>query len=85
LQPDGTFAVDANWISNIGNCGNVGTAIGLCITGYCQERFGSKKTYIAGMVACTAFIFMLVFAHSLPMLLAAELLFNIPMGMFQVR
>lgn len=51
----------------------VGQVIGLFINGYCQERFGSRRTFIWGMGLMTATIFLAVFAVSLNMLLVAEL------------
>jgi SP family general alpha glucoside:H+ symporter-like MFS transporter len=83
LQPDGTYTVNANWQSAISNAMSAGQVIGLIITGYCQERFGSKKTYIGGMAAFTAAIFIPVFAPNIKVLLAGETILAIPLGMFR--
>lgn len=57
--------------------------IGLPITGVCQERYGSKKTYIGGMILMTMTIFVAVFAQNIQMYLAAEALMALPWGMFR--
>jgi SP family general alpha glucoside:H+ symporter-like MFS transporter len=57
--------------------------IGLLINGYCQDRFGSKKTYLCAMVFMAGAIFLLVFANSLEMLFAGELVCGIPWGIFR--
>ena len=82
-QPDGNYVINANWQTAVGNVGLVGTLIGLSITGYCQERFGSRPTYMTGMAAMIACIFLYVFATNIKMLCAAAIIFNIPMGMFR--
>jgi len=42
-RDDGTYLVNANWQSAIGNVQTTTNLIGLLITGVCQERYGSKK------------------------------------------
>jgi SP family general alpha glucoside:H+ symporter-like MFS transporter len=84
LQSDGSYLISANWQTAITNCMTAGNLIGLCITGACQERFGSKKTYIGGMILITGFIFIPVFATSIGVLLAGCLLMAIPWGIFNV-
>ena len=65
------------------NAASIGQVIGLAINGYCQARFGAKRTYLCAMVAMTAAIFLLVFANSLEMLFAGELVCGIPWGIFR--
>jgi SP family general alpha glucoside:H+ symporter-like MFS transporter len=72
-QTDGNYIIPANWQTAISNCTTVGFLIGLSITGYRLERFGSKRTYICGMAVMVGFIFLPVFATSLPMWLAGNL------------
>lgn len=68
------YILDANIMSAIGFVGIPGGFIGLWLCGYCQERFGSRKTYFWGMFACICVTFLFVFAQNLGMLLAAQAL-----------
>ncbi len=67
------LVIPANYQSGLTNTAYVGQIIGLFINGYCQERFGSRLTFIWGMGLMTATIFLAVFSVSLNMLLVAEL------------
>jgi SP family general alpha glucoside:H+ symporter-like MFS transporter len=80
---DGTYLVNANWQTAISNVQTTTNLIGLLITGICQERYGSKKTYIGGMILMTMTIFVAVFAQNIQMYLAAEALMALPWGMFR--
>ncbi|WWC73879.1 uncharacterized protein I206_107851 [Kwoniella pini CBS 10737] len=79
----GKLAIPANYQSGLVNIAYVGQIIGLFLNGWCQERFGSRKTFIGGMIIMTLTIFLAFFAVSLNMLLVAELAMGIPWGMFQ--
>ncbi|WRT64889.1 uncharacterized protein IL334_001825 [Kwoniella shivajii] len=79
----GKLVIPASYQGALLNLGKVGQLIGLVITGVCQERYGSKKTYIWGMAAMTASIFLAVFSVNINMLVGAELAMGIPWGMFQ--
>jgi SP family general alpha glucoside:H+ symporter-like MFS transporter len=79
----GKLVVPANYQSGLTNIAYCGQIIGLLINGWAQERFGSRKAFIWGMVLMTATIFLAVFAVSLNMLLVAELAMGIPWGMFR--
>ncbi|WWC59367.1 uncharacterized protein I303_101919 [Kwoniella dejecticola CBS 10117] len=79
----GKMVIPASYQGALLNLGKVGQLCGLIITGVCQERYGSKKTYIWGMAAMTASIFLAVFAVNINMLVGAELAMGIPWGMFQ--
>ncbi|WWD22917.1 hypothetical protein CI109_107412 [Kwoniella shandongensis] len=79
----GKLVIPASYQGGLLNIAKCGQLMGLVITGICQERFGSKRTYIWGMVAMTASVFLAVFSVSLDMLLVAELAMGIPWGMFQ--
>jgi SP family general alpha glucoside:H+ symporter-like MFS transporter len=83
LQSDGSYQVSANWQTTIGNVQSVGNLAGLLITGYAQERFGSRKTYIAGMMLMICTIFLTVFANSIGMFMAGCTLSALPWGMFR--
>jgi SP family general alpha glucoside:H+ symporter-like MFS transporter len=77
------LTIPANWQSGLTNAVTVGEIVGLVVTGIMQERLGSKVIFVAGMIAMIGAIFIAVFAQSLPMLLAAELVMGIPWGMFR--
>jgi SP family general alpha glucoside:H+ symporter-like MFS transporter len=83
IKVNGKLTIPANYQSGLTNIAYVGQCIGLFINGYCQERFGSRKAFIGGMILMTATIFLAVFAVSLNMLLVAELAMGIPWGMFR--
>lgn len=53
------------------------------MNGYCSPKYGYKRTYLCGMVAMAAAIFLIVFAQSIPMLFAGELVCGIPWGLFR--
>lgn len=95
----GQYYVPANWQSAVNNAASIGQVscfpagwrveltrpqvIGLLINGYCQSRFGAKRTYLCAMVLMAAAIFLPVFSTSLKMLFAAELVCGIPWGIFR--
>ena len=39
--------------------------LGLVVVGYGQERYGSRKTYIAGMISMALTVFLAVFCESM--------------------
>ncbi len=71
---NGIQTIPADWQTALSNIGLPGGFLGLAITGYCQEKYGSRKTYMGGMAATICVIFLFVFAKDLKMLLAAEAL-----------
>ncbi|ORY20871.1 trehalose transport-related protein [Naematelia encephala] len=82
-ETNGVWAVPASTQTGLSNTTTCGQALGLIISGFCQERFGMRKTYIGGMIFLTGTIFIAVFANSLSMLYAAEFMMGVPWGMFQ--
>jgi SP family general alpha glucoside:H+ symporter-like MFS transporter len=82
-QPDGSYQITSAWQSGLMNGCLVGQILGLFATGMIVERFGYRKSIIAAMLACIAFIFIIFFAKSLPVLLVGEILIGIPWGVFQ--
>jgi SP family general alpha glucoside:H+ symporter-like MFS transporter len=80
---NGAKVIPSDYQAGLQNITRVGQLFGLVLTGYFQEKLGSKKTYIAGMILMTGTIFLAVFAVNLPMLLVAELLMGVPWGMFR--
>ena len=83
LQPDGSYQISANWQTTIGNVQTVGNLVGLLLTGFAQERYGSRKTYMAGMALMFCMIFLTVFSNSIGMFMAGSVLSALPWGMFQ--
>jgi hypothetical protein len=53
------------------------------LNGWAADRYGPKIVMMIAIVALTGFIFLSVFATSLPMLVVAEILCGIPWGIFQ--
>ncbi|WWD19435.1 hypothetical protein CI109_103895 [Kwoniella shandongensis] len=77
------YVIPAEWQSALSNGSSAGGIIGLLINGWAADRFGPKIVMLTAIVALTAFIFLSVFANSLGMLVAAEVLCGIPWGVFQ--
>ncbi|KAJ5723144.1 General alpha-glucoside permease [Penicillium malachiteum] len=82
-QPNGTYQVTAAWQSGLTNGALVGELLGLLVNGIVAERFGYRKSIIGSLLACLAFVFIVFFAKSLPVLLVGEILLGIPWGLFQ--
>ncbi|KAI2787867.1 General alpha-glucoside permease [Penicillium oxalicum] len=80
---DGSYQITAAWQSGLTNGALVGEILGLFATGIVVERFGYRKSLIGALMACVAFIFIIFFAKSLPVLLVGEILIGIPWGLFQ--
>ncbi|WRT64224.1 uncharacterized protein IL334_001153 [Kwoniella shivajii] len=77
------YVIPADWQSALSNGSSAGGIIGLLINGWASDRFGPKRVMMVAIVALTCFIFVMVFANSLGMLVAAEVLCGIPWGIFQ--
>ncbi|KAL7425256.1 hypothetical protein Q5752_000944 [Cryptotrichosporon argae] len=73
-EVDGAKIITANWQTALGLVGTPGNLAGLFFTGWAQERFGSRKTYLFGMALTSVIIFLMVFCQNLPMLAVAEAL-----------
>jgi SP family general alpha glucoside:H+ symporter-like MFS transporter len=67
-------------LTNGAVCGEI---IGLFIAGVLSERIGYRWTLFGAHMLIIAFIFILLFAQNLPMLLVGEILCGIPWGVFQ--
>lgn len=72
------------WQSGISNSAQVGQIFGLLVNAYCQDKIGSRRTFLIFMVWMAAFITIPTFATSLSMLAAGEALCGISWGVFQV-
>lgn len=80
----GEKTISAMWQSGISNSAQVGQIFGLLVNAYCQDKFGSRRTYLFFMVWMAAFIAIPTFATSLDMLAAGEAFCGISWGVFQV-
>ena len=78
----GKKEIPANWQTAISNIGLPGNLLALAMVGYCQDRFGSRRTYICGMAFTICVVFLFVFLQSLEMLLAANALGAFCWGLF---
>ncbi|KAJ1024072.1 hypothetical protein NDA16_003045 [Ustilago loliicola] len=79
----GKCEIPAPWQSGLTNGSQVGSIIGLQLTGIASERFGYRKTILAALVAMTGFIFIPFFAPNLTVLLIGQILQGLPWGVFQ--
>lgn len=73
------------WQSGLTNSALVGQLAGLIINGYCQDRFGCRKTMMFFMGWMGVAIFIVFFAPSLSVLAFGESMCGIPWGVFQVN
>lgn len=76
------YQLNAAWQAGTSNMSTVGIMIGLCLNGYIREGFGMKRTMLTACVVLIGFIFILVFAQSLQMILVGELLCGMCWGIF---
>ncbi|SPO07770.1 probable MFS alpha-glucoside transporter [Cephalotrichum gorgonifer] len=79
----GLKEISPAWQSGVSNSAVVGQLAGLIINGYCQDKFGSRVTYMFFMVWMAIAIFIPVFAPSLEVLAFGESMCGIPWGVFQ--
>ncbi|EXJ80698.1 hypothetical protein A1O3_06982 [Capronia epimyces CBS 606.96] len=77
------YEIPAKWQAGLSNGSACGQMIGLLLAGWVSERFGFRKTMLAGLSIITALIFIQFFAPSLEVLEVGQVLFGIPMGLFQ--
>ena len=82
-RPDGKCEIPSPWQSGLTNGSQVGSIIGLQLTGVAAERFGYRKTILVALVSLVAFIFIPFFAPSLTVLLIGQILQGLPWGVFQ--
>ncbi|KAJ1025108.1 hypothetical protein NDA16_002615 [Ustilago loliicola] len=80
---NGEKVITAPWQTGLSNSALVGEVIGLLFQGWASDRWGYRPVYMGSMVFMTLTIFIPVFATSLPMLSAGEVLMGIPWGVFQ--
>ena len=80
---DAGFVIPAEWQSALSNGSSAGGIIGLFVNGWAAERYGAKAVMFTSLVGLTGFIFIMVFAKSLTMLVIGEVCCGIPWGVFQ--
>jgi SP family general alpha glucoside:H+ symporter-like MFS transporter len=80
----GKPVISAAWVSGLSNSSVVGQLIGLSINAWSQDRFGCRPTVMFFMAWIACFIFVPVFAPSLPVLCVGQILCGIGFGVFQV-
>jgi SP family general alpha glucoside:H+ symporter-like MFS transporter len=75
LNPEtGEWAVSAAWQSGLSNGARAGEIIGLILAGWAADRYGYKMTTIGSLILMIAFVFILFFAPSAPVLVVGEIL-----------
>jgi SP family general alpha glucoside:H+ symporter-like MFS transporter len=83
LMSNGSYGLSAAWQAGLSNAMNCGQILGLFANGILSERFGYRRTMMGSLIATTAFIFILFFAHNVQTLLVGEILMGIPLGVYQ--
>lgn len=71
-----SYQITAPWQSGLSNGSAVGQLCGLLIAGYVSERFGFRKTALAGLTVIIGFIFITFFAPNLTVLEVGQTLFG---------
>ncbi|ORY28791.1 maltose permease [Naematelia encephala] len=84
-EPNSTngYVIPAQWQSALSNGSSAGGIIGLMINGWAADKYGPKIVMTLSLFAITGFIFIMVFADSLTMLVIGEVFCGIPWGVFQ--
>ncbi|KIW15794.1 hypothetical protein PV08_05844 [Exophiala spinifera] len=77
------WEITAAWQAGLSNGSIIGQLAGLLVAGYLCERFGFRRSMLAGLTLITGLIFISFFAKSLVMLLIGQILFGVPLGFFQ--
>lgn len=81
-QPSGKYIIPSAWQSSLGSGTNAALILGIIIGAPIVDRFGFRKAMIGGLLFNFAFVFVIFFAKSLPVLLVGNLLCALPWGMF---
>lgn len=74
------WQITASWQNALNVTGAIGTIIGALLNGFLTAKFGHRRVIMGGMVALSAFIFIVFFAPNTGVLLAGEFLCSIPWG-----
>lgn len=68
------WQISAAWQSGLSNGARAGEIFGLIIAGWVSDRYGYKMTTIGSLIFMICFIFVLVFAPNLKVLVVGEIL-----------
>ncbi|OAA68556.1 MFS alpha-glucoside transporter [Niveomyces insectorum RCEF 264] len=82
-QPNGTYAVSAAWQSGLNNISTFGVLTGLYCAGFLSDRLGFRKTLLISMLCIPPLVFMQFFAPNLGVLIGAQLLMSVPLGVLE--
>ncbi|KAK4223893.1 general substrate transporter [Podospora fimiseda] len=77
------YAVSAAWQSALSNGARAGEILGLILAGWTSDAYGYKVTTLGSLGLMIMFIFVLVFAPDVKVLVVGEVLCGIPWGAFQ--
>jgi SP family general alpha glucoside:H+ symporter-like MFS transporter len=76
LVKDDSYQIPAPWQAGLSNGSICGQFMGLLIAGYVSERFGFRKTMLAGLSCIIGCIFIPFFSPSLAVLELGQVLFG---------
>lgn len=82
LDDKNGYQISAQWQTKFNCLGAMANIIGAIFNGWATSKFGHRRTFMVTMIWLTAFIFMVVFAPSIEVLLAGQVLCNIAWGVF---
>jgi SP family general alpha glucoside:H+ symporter-like MFS transporter len=66
------YVIPAEWQSALSNGSSAGGILGLLLNGMAADRYGPKIVMMTSLIALIGFIFIMVFANSLEMLVIGE-------------
>ncbi|RSH91617.1 hypothetical protein EHS25_008986 [Saitozyma podzolica] len=82
-ESKGSYQIPAMWQTMMSDFSQIGYIIGVIISGWVCDRLGYRKTIIYALVFSIGCIFLTVFANSLGMILAGEILCGVGWGFFK--
>ncbi|KAL1962672.1 hypothetical protein VTN77DRAFT_9306 [Rasamsonia byssochlamydoides] len=78
------YQVSTPWQTGLSMASTVGTVFGGILNGYLSSAFGYRWVMIGGLFFMNAFIFVVFFAPSLPVLLVGQILCGLAWGVFAI-
>jgi MFS family permease len=79
-ESKGSYQIPAMWQTMMSDFSQIGYIIGVIISGWVCDKLGYRKTIIYALVFSIGCIFITVFANSLGMILAGEILCGVGWG-----
>lgn len=79
------YAVSAAWQSGLSNGARAGEILGLILAGWTSDAYGYKTTTVGSLVLMIMFIFVLVFAPNVKVLVVGEVLCGMYLGIHQTQ